>query len=65
MSIGIYDMDMSTYIIVPPNLEAMKLASYYKKNKEIVILTTSFNPDRHQKFFLRKDYDDGIYPKKM
>jgi hypothetical protein len=56
------DADMSTYTLVPFNLEVMKLAAYYKKKGEIVILTPSFTPDRHQKYFYRKDYDDGDYP---
>ena len=62
MSIGIMDADMSTYTLVPFNLEVMKLSAYYKKKGEIVVLSPSFTPDRHQKFFFRKDYDDGEYP---
>ena len=44
------------------NLELMKISAYYKKKREVVILSPSFTPDRHQKFFLRKDYDDGNFP---
>ena len=62
MSIGLYDMDMATYTLVPFNLELMKLSAYYKKKREVVILSPSLTPDRHQKFFLRKDYDDGNFP---
>lgn len=62
MSIGLYDMDMATYTLVPFNLELMKLSAYYKKQREIVILSPTFTPERHQKFILRKDYDDGNYP---
>ena len=40
----------------------MKLSAYYKRKREIVVLSPSFTPDRHQKFFYRKDYDDGEYP---
>lgn len=40
----------------------MKIAAYYKKKNQIVVLAPSFTPERNQKFFLRKDYDDGIYP---
>ena len=61
MSIGLYDVDMSTYTLVPFNLELMKLSAYYKKKREVVILSPSFTPERHQKFFLRKDYDDGQF----
>lgn len=61
MSIGLYDMDMATYTLVPFNLEIMKLSTYFKKKREIVVLSPSFAPERHSKFILRKDYDDGIY----
>ena len=32
MSVGIMDADLAQYILVPFNLEAMKLAAYYKKH---------------------------------
>lgn len=48
---------------MPFNLEAMKLSAYYKRQREIVIFASEFNPKRHTKFFFRKDYDDGVYPK--
>lgn len=63
MSIGLYDMDMSTYTLVPPNLEIMKLSTYYKRKGEIVVLAPTFSPERNTRFILRKDYDDGNYPK--
>ena len=62
MSIGLYDMDMATYTLVPFNLELMKLSAYYKKRREMVVLSPSLTPERHQKFFLRKDYNDGNFP---
>lgn len=65
MSIGLYDADMVAYTLVPFNLELMKLSSYYKKRGEIVLMSSEFHPDRHQKFFYRKDYDDGIYVKNL
>ena len=61
MSIGLMDADMAKYTLVPFNLEIMKLSAYYKKKGEIVILSPFFTPDRHQKFFYRKDYDDGEF----
>lgn len=64
MSIGIYDMDLDTYTFVPYNLEAMKISAYYKRKREIVILSPSLTPERHEKFFIRKDYDDGNFPTK-
>ena len=62
MSVGMHDMDMATYTLVPFNLELMKLSAYYKKKREVVILSPSFTPERHQKFILRKDFDDGNFP---
>lgn len=65
MSIGLYDYDFMTYTHVPFNLELMKLAAYYKKRKEVVIMMPFLDPPRHQKVFIRKDYDDGIFDKKL
>lgn len=62
MSIGIMDGDMATYLLVPFNLEAMKISAYYKNRGEIVIFAPTFFPERHRKFYYRKDYEDGIYP---
>ena len=62
MSIGLYDMDMVTYTLVPFNLELMKLSTFYKKKNQIVVLAPSFTPELNQKFFVRKDYDDGKFP---
>ena len=30
MSVGIMDADISTYLLVPFNLEVMKMSAYYK-----------------------------------
>lgn len=62
MSIGMYDADMAAYTLVPFNLELMKLSAYYKKKREIVVLSPNFTPERHEKFFLRKDFNDGNFP---
>lgn len=62
MSVGIMDADMAEYTLVPFNLEVMKLSAYYKRKNEIVILAPKFTPERHQKFFYVKDYEDGKYP---
>lgn len=63
MSVGLHDADMSAYLLVPFNLEIMKLSAYYKRKGEIVVLSPSFTPDRNTKFIYRKDYDDGDYPR--
>ena len=61
MSIGLYDQDMALYTLVPFNLELMKLSTYFKKKREVVVLSPHFTPERHRKFYLRKDYDDGNF----
>lgn len=62
MSVGIMDADLSTYLLVPFNLEAMKLSTYYKRQNQLVVFCPSFTPDRHKLFIYRKDYEDGNYP---
>lgn len=62
MSVGIMDADLAYYILVPFNLEAMKLSAYYKRKNQLVIFAPAFYPDRHQLFIYRKDYEDGLYP---
>ena len=65
MSVGIEDADFNQYILVPFNLEVMKLSAYYKKHNEIVVLAPSFVPEKHRLFIYRKDYEDGSYPPKL
>lgn len=62
MSVGIHDADLAKYVLVPFNLECMKLSAYYKKKGEIVVLSPSFTPERNTKFIYRKDYNDGDFP---
>ena len=62
MSVGIMDADLATYLLVPFNLECMKLSAYYKKHNQLVVFAPVFLPERHQTFIYRKDYEDGIYP---
>lgn len=56
MSIGLYDFDFSQKISNNFfNLELMKLAAYYKKKREIVVLSPDYAPERYSNFILRKD----------
>lgn len=61
MSIGLYDEDLMKYSPLPFNLEIMKLAKYYKKQKQIVILDDDLNYEKYSKYIVRKDYYDGEY----
>lgn len=62
MSVGILDGDIIRYVPLVFNLEAMKIATYYKKQNQIVVMAPSFSPSRNTKFVYRKDYDDGFFP---
>ena len=65
MIIGCYDADMSKYIHTPFNLELMKIASYYKRKREIVLLSPSIELEKASKVFYRKDYYDGDFDSKV
>ena len=62
MSIGLYDADFFTYHQTIFNLEIMKLATYFKKKREITIMAPSFIPERYSHFYYRKDFNDGHFP---
>ena len=65
MSIGLFDADFFRYHQTIFNLEIMKMATYYKKKKEITIMAPSFAPERYSYFFYRKDFNDGFFPKEL
>lgn len=62
-TIGVFDYDFFTYPNVVPNLECAKLLGFYRKKREIAVLAPKFEPERFSQFFIRKEYDDGIYPR--
>ena len=62
MSVGLWDADFMTFRQPIFNLELMKLAAYYKQQREIVSMAPRLEPERYSKFFIRKDWDDGKYP---
>lgn len=63
MSYGLFDADVEKYPYIPFfNLEIMKLASYYKRKREIVTLSPSFSPNMYQHFILRQDFPGQNYP---
>ena len=61
----IYDSDFSNYPSVIPNLECAKYAAFQKQRKNIVTFQIDFQPERYTNVFFRKDYDDGIYDKRI
>lgn len=62
MSVGIMDGDATSLSNVMFHLEAMKLATYYKRKGEIVIPCFVFAPQKHTHFVYCKDYDNGFTP---
>lgn len=62
-TLGVYDYDFFTYENVIPNLECAKLVTYYRAHNKITVLTPTFTPSRYTDFIIRKEYNDGIFPK--
>ena len=62
-SYGMLDFDL-TYWQQPIifNLELMKLANYYRQQHHLVKMSHKAEFDRFTKVFIRKDYDDNVYP---
>lgn len=60
---SVYDYDFFHYQMVIPNLECAKLIAYFRNNNHFSILTPTYNPNMpYTAYYVRKDYDDGIYP---
>lgn len=62
---GIHDYDFFKYEHVIPNLECAKLCTYFHNHKEIAVLTPTLDPAPYTHFYIRKEYNDGIYPKQF
>lgn len=63
--IAVHDADFFNYEHVIPNLECAKLVEFYRRHKEITLLTPIMEPARFTKYIYRKEYDDGIYPRQI
>lgn len=53
------------YENVIPNLECAKLCTYYHNMHQIAALVPTFTPEPYTNFFVRKEYDDGVFPKAL
>ena len=62
---GVYDYDFFTYENVVPNLECAKLVTYYRQHNQLATLSPVLNPAPYTKFFIRKEYDDGNFPREF
>ena len=65
MSVGLYDADFFKYHQTIFNLEIMKMATYFKKKREITLLSPSFSPEKYTHFYYRKDFNDGTFPREL
>ena len=64
-TVAVFDYDFFTYESVIPNLECAKLVSYYRNRNDIALLAPALEPKRYSKFIIRKDYNDGIFPREL
>lgn len=64
-TIGIYDADFFRYENVIPNLECAKLCTYFHNHQQLAILTDKLEPERYTNFYIRKDYNDGVFPRQF
>lgn len=64
-TILVYDWDYFHYPNVIPNLECAKYAAYQKKKRNIVVFNDMLDPSKYSNTFFRKEYDDGIYDKRI
>ena len=64
-TILVYDADYFKYGRVIPNLECAKYAAWRKSKRDIVVFSPAFEPERYSSSYFRKDYDDGIFDKRI
>lgn len=62
---AVFDYDFFTYENVIPNLEAAKLVTYYRQHNQIAVLSPTLNPGPYTKFYIRKEYNDEIFPREF
>ena len=63
MYVGLIDDDVRFGKLKYPNLEIMKLASYYKNNRDIVELCTDYRTfERYSKIIIRKNKNNNDFP---
>ena len=62
-TLGVYDFDFFNYEHVIPNLECAKLVTYYRARNKLTVLAPILTPSKYTDFIIRKEYDDGIFPR--
>ena len=61
--IGVYDMDFMSHQNVIPNLECGKMVMWHRNQHRMAGLAPVLEPNLYSNFILRKEYDDGNFPK--
>lgn len=64
-TVAIFDYDFFTYNHVIPSLECAKLYTYFHNIHEIAVMTPRLNPAPYTQYFIRKEYNDGIFPREL
>lgn len=64
-TVAVYDYDFFNYEKVIPNLECAKIITYYRNHKDIALLIPTLKPAQYTKCYVRKEYEDGIYPREI
>lgn len=64
-TVGVWDNDFFTYESVIPNLECAKYITYYRAHNKIAVLAPALEPEKYTDFIVRKEYNDGIFPRKF
>jgi len=64
-TVGIHDYDFFNYEHVVPNIDCAKYLTYYRNHSTIAALVPRLEPERYTNFIIRKEYDDGNYPKQL
>lgn len=64
-TVGIWDADFFSGGEVLPNLECAKLSAYFKRKRDITVISPTLSPERFTNFYVRKDLLDGNFPKEL
>lgn len=60
-TVAVYDYDFFQNPYAIPNLECGKMLAYYKKQKEITVLTEKLDAAPYARMMIRRDYQDGRF----
>lgn len=56
MNIGLFDQDLQNLGLCAPNIQLMKLATYYKQRRNLVGFMPTLGPDYYSQYYYFQDY---------